>query len=322
MIKALLVGCGNIGAGYDLNDSNKVWTHAKAYYLNENITLSVFDEDEAKAKEIARKYNAIVFSDLQNISFNQFDIVSITTPTTVHFSYLNRALNDGVPVVICEKPVVSSIVQVQSLEELYPKASTKVLVNYIRRFQPGYSKAKEKLLLLHKEQTLRNIVIKYKRGFLNNASHAIDLLEFIFESPFSFTDFYATHILFDAFDYDPTLVGNCTYMGCPVSFIGVPNTIYAIFEIELFFENAKVVVCHSGNEIRYYYADSGNLQENYEERQTNLLDNYMVYVLEEAIQFLYNRDRKDNFMSSLRINKKVLQIIEPLKNNFNARISY
>lgn len=321
MIKALLIGCGNIGAGFDLNDDSKVWTHAKAYSLFKEIEFSVFDQDKLKAKQIADKYHAIHIECLQEDKFNQYDIISITTPTNTHFHYLEKLLDQNVPVVICEKPLVNSSDQVEVLAELYSARDSKVIVNYMRRFQEGYKVAKQKLKELNKQQILKSIIIKYKRGFLNNASHAIDILEFFFEQPFALDDFNCSSVEFDAFEYDPTLVGSCSYMHRPVSFIGVADTSYAIFEIELFFTAAKLVICHSGNEIRYYYEHTGGLDENLEERQTGLLKSYMLPVIKHAIDLLNKEGQQDNFMTALRSNKEILKITEPLKQKLHGAIS-
>jgi GR25 family glycosyltransferase involved in LPS biosynthesis len=320
VIKALLIGCGNIGAGYDFNDPSKVWTHAKAYSLRNDIELSIFDEDLAKAQQTAKKYNAILVESMHDQDYNKYEIISITTPTTTHYKFLEKVIESKVPVVICEKPIANEATQLEQLEQLYKSGHSKILINYIRRFQPGYKETKERILECSKGQSLQGVIIKYKRGFLNNASHAIDLLEYIFETAFDFEKFHSSASVFDAFDYDPTITATCLFHEVPVNFAGFANISYAVFEIELFFSSCKVVICHSGNEVRYYYDDKGNWNEHLGERQTALLDSYMVPVIDRAVD-LYNGNGEDNFMSSLRLNKAVLKTIEPLKIKSNATIS-
>lgn len=41
--RALIIGCGNIGAFYDLN-SHDILSHAKAYYENKLFNFSILDE--------------------------------------------------------------------------------------------------------------------------------------------------------------------------------------------------------------------------------------------------------------------------------------
>jgi hypothetical protein len=322
MIKALLIGCGNIGAGYDLDDDARVWTHAKAYSMLNDLELFVCDEDRDKAARVAAKYGAKQLQEVNEGLLSNFNLVSITTPTTTHFHYLSMAIKAEVPVVICEKPVVGSLEEVNQLEQLYNSGNTKVLVNYMRRFQSAYDTAKRKLQQLREEQSLRGVIIKYKRGLLNNASHAIDLIEYLFENPFSFDDFKSSVCSFDVFDYDPTITGSCQYLDAPVSFSGISGASYGIFEIELFFDHSKLVICHSGNDIRYYQEEEGQLKESSAERQTNILDRYMLPVMNRAVSILHNQEVQDNFITSLRLNRQVLQIIETLKINPNATISH
>lgn len=314
MVKALLIGCGNIGAGYDLGHASRTWTHAKAYASRNDIELSVYDEQKDRALKIASLYNAQSIEVLEDEHYAGFDIVSITSPTSTHFYYLEKCISQGVPVIICEKPVVNSMEQANALSALYQDGRSRILVNYMRRFQPGYELAKQKLNSLLNAQALTGIIIKYKRGFLNNASHAMDLLEFIFDSPFDLENFEFTSAAYDAFEDDPTVVGSGIYHDCPIVFNGITGSSFSIFEIELYFSHSKTVICHSGNEIRYYIEEEGSLKENLDARQTGLLDTYMVPVVDTAMQLLNNKDGKDNFMSSLRLNKEILGIIEPLKN--------
>ncbi|MBB1287116.1 Gfo/Idh/MocA family oxidoreductase [Flavisolibacter sp. BT320] len=321
MVKALLIGCGNIGAGYDLHQETKVWSHAKAYANTPGLQFTVVDTDAEKAREVAETYGARYLPELADISLRAFDIVSITTPTTTHFNYLSSALTENVPVIICEKPVVGNLEQTAQLESIYRQSSSKVLVNYIRRFQPAYQQL-NKMLLGTQEQIPRSIVIKYKRGFLNNASHAVDLLELLLGEPFLFQRFQFSIAEFDAFDYDPTLTATCLYGKIPVSFIGISQVSYAVFELEFFFASSKIVVCHSGNEIRFYSDVKGNLVEQLALRQTGILDAYMLPVMQEAMALVSGTSKQDNFLSALQLNKRQLQIIESIKTTTNATASH
>jgi hypothetical protein len=318
--KALLIGCGNIGAHYDLDDPNKVWTHAKAYSLIDGLQLTVFDSAADKSKEIAAKYNAEMTEELNEEDYKKFDLISISTPTPTHFSYLKKILPQSSSVIICEKPVISFSTNVDELMNVYKSSDSKVLVNYMRRFQPGFQQLKEKLKSEFARDHVRTFIVKYSRGFLNNASHAVDLLEYLYDEPFDFLNFHIQKMELDSFDYDPTLTGSCLYLDQPVSFIGVTDVNYSIFEIEIFYADSKIVICHSGNEIRYYYNKGKSLQEIESERQTNILDKYMIPVISEALDLFHKRKSEDNFISSLIMNNKMMNIIEPLKRT-NARVS-
>jgi predicted dehydrogenase len=249
-LKALLIGCGNIGALYDLKDPERTWTHAKAFSRAKGIDFEVADTDKKALKNISKRYNVSAVHITDDFDFSLFHIVSITSPTPTHFGYLKRLLKQNIPVVICEKPVAVLPGELKALLKLYDRSTSKVLVNYIRRFQPAYAVLRDRIASILKEDSCTGIVVKYQRGFLNNGSHAFDLLEFVFGIPFSFESIRVQSSRFDSFAFDPTITAQCSYGGIPVNICGIINAAYPVFEIELFFKNVKLwyvtVVTRSG----------------------------------------------------------------------------
>ncbi len=308
-INALIIGCGNIGGLYDINDKAKVWTHAKAFSLNEQIAFSVYDKDKQKSSVIGDRYDVPVLQELSEDALSTFQLVSLTTPTVTHFDLLKQLIEIKTALIICEKPVSADAHELDELMNLYNQGQSRVLVNYIRRFQPAFEELKKKLLKWDDQTGFKSIIIKYQRGFLNNASHAIDLLEFLFDEPFLLKDFKISDQQFDAFDFDATLTGSCTYKNQPVSFAGVPGADYAIFEIELFYPGSKIVICHSGNDIRYYKRTAEKqLSEENSLRKENILKQYMIPVVNKAIKLLEDKE-EDNFLSSAEMNKRILKAV-------------
>lgn len=312
---ALIIGCGNIGALYDLKDPSRVWTHARAFYNAKNIHFDITDSDKKIAKQVAKAYN-VEFVDVDESSdFGRYDIVSITTPTVTHYAYLKSLLQQNIPLVICEKPVAAGIPELNKLETLYRKSDSKVLVNYIRRFQPAYARLRDVIRKRTAKAACTAINIKYQRGILNNGGHAFDLLEYLFDKPFDFEKFVSQKISFDAFEFDPTVSGSCIYQNCPVMLLGVEKASYAVFEIELFFPTGKIVVCHSGNEIRYYEQDKSgkSLVENNDLREKNILARYMMPVVDKATKLLEKAGEEDNFQQALDLNKRIVKLINVLR---------
>jgi len=241
-VKVLILGCGNIGAGYDLHQDKLIQTHAKAFSKHKNIELTVADADKQKAAIIAKHYRARVI-DLDQIDFQEFSIVSIATPTSTHFSYLSQLLKLNVPVVICEKPVASGLKELSDLRRKYSKSKAKIVVNYMRRFLPGSVLLKKRIQQIRKKESPSQITIKYNRGLLNNATHALDLLEFLFDAEFKFEKFALQSLMPGAFDGDPTVVGTCRFEKAIVLFAGTKDP---VFEIELLFEKYKIVIGDRG----------------------------------------------------------------------------
>ena len=313
---ALILGCGNIGAGYDLKDDARVWTHAKAFSKIPAISFAVADAEPAKAKKIAALYGVKAVPVLPAAGYSNYQLVSITTPTNTHASFLEKLVQQKVPVVICEKPVAATLEELNRLSKIYKKGETKILVNYIRRFQRSYASLQQ---WINKKagSSCTGINIKYQRGFLNNATHAFDLLEFLFNKPFLLTGFKVQKAVFDAFDYDPTVSGSCDFYGCPVTMIGIENAAYPIFEIELYFNTQKVVICHSGDDIRFYQLDKGTkkLVENSKLRKTGILAQYMMPVVQQALKMLNDKAQPDNFLPALELNKRAVKVISDIRKN-------
>jgi hypothetical protein len=292
-----------------------VWTHAKAFSKTAGIHFSVADADERQAKKIAGKYHTGFIRLSEGTGFSQYDIVSITTPTPTHFSYLKKLLQQKVPVIICEKPVAADIKELNELIRLYRKSESKVIVNYIRRVQPAYSKLKTRLIQLLNHSACTGINIKYQRGLLNNGGHAFDLLEFLFDKPFLFDGFKMQKAVYDAFDYDPTVSGSCLYAGCPVTILGIEKSGYPVFEIELFFPAEKIVICHSGDEIRFYEFSKKikALTENKKLRRSNILSRYMLPVVEKALRMAADKKEPDNFLQAVELNKRIVTILSAIR---------
>lgn len=309
-IKALVLGCGNIGAGYDLHQKKVIHTHAKAFSKYKNIELAVADENKKKAIAVGKQYHTQVI-DLDKINFEEFSIVSIATPTSTHFQYLNQLLNLNTPVIICEKPIATTLGELSSLKQKYSRSKSKVLVNYMRSFLPGSAILKKRIGKILKKEHLSQVFIRYNRGLLNNGTHAVDLLEFLFNARFNFEKFTADSVLAGAFEGDPTIIGKCRFGNALVHFEGKAEP---IFEIEYLFNTSKIVVEDRGDTIRYFQSKKKNtFEEDIRMRQTNLLKTYMKPVIARALQLHRNRKEKDNFLQTLNLNTRTIKLIQKIK---------
>jgi predicted dehydrogenase len=314
MYKALLLGCGNIGALYDL-DSEEVLTHAKAYTKHPQFELTIFDLNKDLQHNIAEKYNADILNELSDNSFEKFDCISICTPTSTHFELLSRAINNNIKVIICEKPISNNIAEIVGLENLYHKNNSKVLVNYIRRFQPAYTELKKQLTGILAEERLTNISIRYQRGFINNCSHALDLLQFLTDREINLKNIVISNRVFDHFESDPTLSMNGEWDHTYVSINGLPNVKFSLFEIDLYFEHTRISIQQAGKSISYYHAAKSDLflqplLIDSEKSKENCLNNYMNPVIDHAYQLLNGSITHDTFLSTSRLNQLMLNYIK------------
>lgn len=307
-MNVLIIGCGNIGALYDL-ETDEIKTHCKALSKMQMRTITVYDENTTLAKNISEKYSFNFIQHKKEIELKNYQLITIASPTNTHYLWLKECFSAKVPLVICEKPISKKKAELLELEKLYNNGSTKVIINYIRRFQPEYYELKENIL--SNNSIPLSIIIKYHRGLVNNFSHAADLLCYIF-GEYSFDKTDITQKVFDEFDDDPTISFTATYNEIPVSVVGLINTGYSYFEIEMFFRDKKILIHDAGNKITYYTATVNEISYQplvMQLTKADILSNYMTYVYEYA-QKVYENRQPDNFTASLNMNQQLLQIIQ------------
>lgn len=299
-INALVIGCGNIGAMYDFNNS-MIQTHVKAFAEREGIELAVYDKNIDLGKRVSNKYNCSLIENYSPEILSSFDLISICTPTDTHLNFFSDAIQSGASVILCEKPLTNKLEEINKFDALYRSSDAKVLVNYIRRFQPHYNKAKR--IISTKAKNLKYVKINYTKGFLNFGSHAFDTIEFLTDNEIEPTNIVQNSKIFDHFERDPTIETNFTSSGINIQFSGM-SLPYPVFEIKLFYSNVVVTVANLGHEIFFEFKDG---DENI--LLSDCLNNYMVPICDYAIQLHLNNNLKDNFLSSLRLNKKMLKIL-------------
>ena len=311
MFNALLIGCGNIGALYDL-EMDQLTTHAKAYARNSDFNLTVFDIDKELEEKVAKTYHADSIRELKIDHLASFDCISICSPTSTHAAILTDAIHAKVPVIICEKPVSNVIGELSTLESAYREGQSKVIVNYFRRFQPAFAELKEKVRQLLQTEKLTNVAIRYQRGFINNASHAFDLIQYLTDKPILLDQAYTTHQVNDHFPDDPTLTLTGIWDNTSLVLQGLGNVQFSHFEIDLYFKTYKIMIINAGKDILTFQA-AGNgrfLQPLIQiGRKSDCISNYMEPVIRQAADILKGKILEDNFLDSVKLNRQMLNFV-------------
>lgn len=308
----MVIGCGNIGAGYDL-DTDQVLTHVKAFSKNEKFLLSIFDTNKLLAKTISEKYNCNVVDEINNNTLTNFDCVSICTPTQTHFEYLTKTIDAKVKVIICEKPVSNNFLELQNLRNTFQKNSSRVIVNYFRRFQPSFIQLRKKIESIAQNEKLSNISIRYQRGFINNCSHAFDTIVFLMSREIELTEIKKHNQINDHFENDPTLSMQAKWGETNVDILGLSNVLFSHFEIDLYFEFHKIIIKEAGQTIEIYKAEKSPTFLKPLVNQTTFTDclkNYMCPVIENAEALLTNHLLKDNFLQAICLNQRMLNYLD------------
>jgi predicted dehydrogenase len=315
MTNFLVIGCGNIGALYDF-ENDKVQTHVKAISQDKNFELTIFDPNSELMSLVAEKYKCLKIEEIKAETLKKFHCVSICGPTETHLEYLLDCFLNNVKLIICEKPITNIFTDIAVLKNAYLHSSSKVIVNYFRKYQPSFIKLKSIINDLFKTEPLLNINVRYQKGFLNNCSHAFDLLEFLFEKKLVIEITGKINVNYDYFPTDPTISFIANWGDSNLNVIGLSSLKYSIFEIDLFFENYRIQIDQSGNRIQIFESKLFKTHQSLallnEHIYNNCIENNMKNVIDYANKILNKEIDNDNFIDSLNLNEKMLQILKQI----------
>jgi predicted dehydrogenase len=212
--------------------------------------VSCIEPDDARRQNFMRDWNVPSgFADLESClaAGTKFSVASVCVPTAAHAGILRKLLDTPVQAVLCEKPLTDDADESVRLVEAYREENKTLAVAYLRRWTPAVQELKQEL------ETgawgdLRAITGLYTKGILNNGSHLLDLVRYLFGP---LTLHTVTNQRFDAGPDDPT-VDAALHLenGVPVHVIGVDSRDYALFELHLIAARGAVGIEQSGRVIR------------------------------------------------------------------------
>lgn len=241
-VRAAVIGCGSIGSGYDADLADRhVYTHAKAYLLNSDVDLvAACDVSPERRETFRRKWGEgiSVFDSVSQLLAEVPDLglVSICTPTASHYDDLLTVLESGVPHVLCEKPMTQTFDQAVEIARRYTARRTSLCVNHVLRWEPGVLEISRRLSAADRVVQAVNVV--YAKGLMHNGLHPLDLTLRLFGEPMS----VAKWTEFDEVPGDPTSSFVLTYPRFAVSFTGLREAHYSVFEYTIFLDNEKIVI--------------------------------------------------------------------------------
>lgn len=132
-LKVAVVGCG-VGR-----------SHVQAYIelAGRFEVMAVCDLDEAKARAVADEFKVpFVYTDYSQLCRrDDLDILDLATPPFLHFAQIQEGLTAGKHV-ICEKPLVGSLKEIDELQAAQDKAGRLLMPIFQYRFGHGLQKLK------------------------------------------------------------------------------------------------------------------------------------------------------------------------------------
>lgn len=291
-LNVALIGLGNISLHFDDNPNSKtILSHVKALYTNKNFQLKYcVDIDTSNQSKIQNLFpNILFYTDLTELnSKDDIDIIVIATPTPTHFEIFEKMKNcKNIKYFLIEKPLFDTNNHLESISKDF---KNKIIINYIRVFEPNIQNFQTQIFN-HQFGDPQKIILTYTKGIKNNGSHFISLINYLFNNP-DIEDIQTLSSQTGLLD-DPTLdvFASMLYKNkkIPLYLIGLNNDKYSLFDIDFYFERAKIRIEDTAQNMVIQKAYKDPIYKSYttlNNKENNELDfdNIMKYPYE----YIYN----------------------------------
>jgi len=237
----ILAGLGQIGMGYDkaLDPARFVTTHARAFSQHPEFHLVAgVDANPDLRREFEAGYGCDSYPSIERaLQSHAPDVAVIALPTRLHGLALEQILAHSRPVaVLCEKPLAHDAASAESMVRTCDEHCVSLYVNYMRRSDPGVVEVKRRLDAGQIATPVKGRVW-YTKGWLHNASHFFNLLEYWLGPVKAFK------VLQTRQDADENLADLDAWISFErgdITFLAAWEEAFSHFEIELFSPNGRL----------------------------------------------------------------------------------
>lgn len=283
--RAAIVGCGLIGSEFsETAILPGVWSHAAAYAACQDTELvAICDQDDARLDRCGERWNvAARYGDFAKmLDVHRPEIVSICTPDHTHYALIRAALeHPAVRAVFAEKPLALNLEQVDELVNLAASRGVILVVNYSRRYAPGFVRLREMIAsgVLGAIQTVSGF---YTKGTLHNGSHWFDLANFLIGQTHQVVGINRMGETGEDPTLDVMLEFECGAAGC---LHGCNSAAYALFEMDIVGSQCRARIVDSGFVIEIYGVEASPFGAGYKRLGLQeRIDSGLAYALSEAV---------------------------------------
>lgn len=286
-LAAAVVGLGAIGQDYDIDcrDDSRVLTHAHAYEVHPGFRLAAGVDPALEARErFTRRFGLPAYPDIgRMLASMHADVVSVAVPTALHAAAFEACAAAGVRAVICEKPLAPSVEEAGRMVARARAAGMKVLVNYMRRCDPGVAELGRRIAAGRFGEIYKGQVW-YGKGLRHGGSHLLDLLLHLLGAAGPFDIVSPGRALADG-DRDPDF--RVRIGGTDVHFLAVRSEHFAFAKIDLLGTAGRIEYAQGGYRITAWSAADSPLFPGQRalpaegEPLANDMRRYQYHVLEE-----------------------------------------
>jgi len=316
MYTLTIIGGGAIACGYDSPDSNDVLTHMHAALTHPSIKLDAIVEiDPTQREAIRTKWgNGFEILDDLQTALNKYtsDIVIVATPTSTHMSVIDQIFSLYEPkMILCEKPIVANSTEWNSLLDLQAKKSTKIVTNYIRRFDPGLNKLK--VFIENNVHEIHHFYGTFTKDFLHNGSHVIDVIHMLMGSVHSIDP-----IIKQVNDNGTFGEFSIRTKKCSGVVSNIDNNALSLFELTIYTDKAKIEITGPAQEIIIHHIEESPLFKGYKsysipETFDKTLNKYAFHTLECIIKMIEDNQLYETIKAEQKdVNELLFRVQEQL----------
>ena len=252
MFNAAVIGLGNIGFQFSLDPKRKeTWSHVSAYEKCEKIKLVAAVEIDHSREQIFKNQHPTIpvyksISDL--FKTHQIDIVSICTPTKIHFSIFNEIIRHPIKAIFCEKPLASTIEEAKEILNTTKDKNIVLAVNHTRRWDSNYILAKN-LIEEGRIGKIKAVNAFYPSQIYNIGTHLFDTIRMLIQKDPETVG----GISFNLEDPDPSISGWVRFKNhIPCTVISTGKREDLIFEIDIIGNEGRIRILENGERIECY----------------------------------------------------------------------
>ena len=257
MIKAAVIGLGRMGLMYDFEDKReKPSSHVLAYKMNDSFRLvAAMDTHPDKEKDLhLLAPNTSYYTDLIEmlVAHPDLDVISICTPPDDRYQTISEIGRlSSVQVIFCEKPLAKSVEEALKIQQFVLNSGLILIPNLSRRWNAGIAEVRQTIESMRYDR-LEKIHLRYTRGIYNTGAHIFDLVRYFAGAITSvqvINQVNTSSLSEGEPSYSFVFATSRSVNGFAEAF---NDENYYMFELDLYFENGKIEIKTSGDEIKYY----------------------------------------------------------------------
>ena len=308
MIRAAIVGCGNIAGFLDTPaDESRIVTHAHAYSMHPDIELvACCDPDPEQRERFCRIWGETIrsYESVEAmLAAEEVQMLSICAPTPFHAAAMEEALGDPhIRTIICEKPFTETVGEFERLLPLLEDTHKEVLINFMRRYDPSIRNAAQIIAggelgeMLHFSGT-------FTKGLYHNGSHMLELVEHLCGPIMSVA---APSCRMENGDlYGSFYLETAKARG---SLNNESGDAYALFELDVVLSRGRIRIMESGHRIEVETLQpSREYAGYYNLKPSGVLDDTMRKNLYHTVVYALS-DHQGVLEAHLRLSRKLLDI--------------